>query len=53
MCDSTPTTVGTRATYCASSRFLVRNGMEVDVRLAFMSRSLVADQIRRLELISE
>lgn len=31
------------ARFCASSRFLVRNGMEKDVRLAFQSRPHLVD----------
>ncbi len=32
-----------RATFCASSRFVVRNGMEEQVRLAFVARPHLVD----------
>lgn len=43
MTDSTPMEARARATFCASSRFVVRNGMEEEVRMAFQSRPHVVD----------
>ena len=43
MTDAKPIETRSRATFCASSRFVVRNGMEEEVRLAFQSRPHVVD----------
>ena len=38
MTDVTPVGARPHPTFCASSRFVVRNGMEEEVRRAFQSR---------------
>jgi heme-degrading monooxygenase HmoA len=43
MADAVPVKTRPLPTFCASSRFVVRNGMEEQVRLAFQARPHVVD----------